>query len=107
MNNAPCDMCGRLDALPVPHRVEALCPACAARASLLDTAHDHLHAQLAPVLTTWARYWQTAGLTVRELGELLEIEGAYWHPRGGQGREECGYDAAQVILRELLDERPA
>lgn len=65
---------------------DTLCPSCAARDALSDTAADNLHALLWPILVQWAQFWQAAGVSTDHLEGTLYLYGEYWHPHGAQGR---------------------
>ena len=67
-----CDACGATPALDLPGGYLE-CPRCHARRVLMQGAQDHLAAELAPVLDTWAQHWQAAGLTRRQLADVLEL----------------------------------
>lgn len=96
-----CARCDRPHAQPITHPTggtEDLCPDCTARAALEHAAAQHLHALLAPTLTTWARHWVAAGVKPQDLAAVLEAHGATW----GAGPRDP-YAAAQVVVRDALN----
>ena len=69
-----CDVCGKAAGLPLPSRGgDVSCPACTARAVLVDAAERSLETAIAPVLGAWAAHWAAAGVSVGELVSVLDL----------------------------------
>ena len=69
-----CDVCGKAAGLPLPSRGgDVFCPACTARAVLVDAAEQSLEAVAAPVLGAWAAQWAAAGIPTYELVGVLDM----------------------------------
>ncbi|WP_293909894.1 hypothetical protein [Deinococcus sp.] len=69
---ARCDACGAVPALDLPGGYLE-CARCHARRVMFQGAEAHLAAELAPLLGIWAQHWQAAGLTERQLTDVLEL----------------------------------
>lgn len=100
-----CTSCLAPSALPFPHHIgseEMLCPACSARAAVLQTAEASLHALVWPVVERWAKHWHAAGCTPAQLQTALMVYGEYWHPEGQRAHpHEYGDPHEQAIYAAL------
>ena len=71
---ALCESCSRAAGLPLSSRGgDAYCPACTARAVLVDAAEQSLSAEVSPILGAWASQWAAAGLPESELTGIVDM----------------------------------
>lgn len=102
-----CDGCGTAAALPLLNLKTELCPVCAAREVLRDTARDALSQMIAPHLGAWGNYWISAGLTLDELLEVVELLTAGWAHSEYRARYQAAslYKAMRKNPAPLMVER--